>query len=228
MLYTEEFVKSNIRNRDGARVFFLGDKDTLTPSARDWLRRERIEIRPAKDAKIRYYQLPGGEMIEEKSEDQTHLRGNILTEKTDPIISFRGKIDTLQAEILLAQLSVDTETRAQLEELLSLVRQILRWEVMEEPVEYHTICGMTAEQLRERSHFPQKYYHQPHFMPGYSDGVAILQLNRVRCAIREAELSAAHAFCSATAGCHRPDILQLLNRLSSLVYIIMIRLKAKG
>ena len=47
MLYTEEAVRSNIRNREGKRVFYLGKGDTLTSEARDYLKRERIEILPA-------------------------------------------------------------------------------------------------------------------------------------------------------------------------------------
>ena len=50
------------------------------------------------------------------------------------------------------------------------------------------LAQMTAEELRRRSHFPQEYYGQPHFMPGYEDGRAIARLNRARCAAREAEL----------------------------------------
>lgn len=228
MLYNEESVKANIRNRDGKRVFFLGVKDSLTPSARDWLLRQRIEIRPVAEAKITQYQLPNGGISAQKPEQMTHLRGNILIPKTHPIVTFRGKIDTLQAEILLAQLSVDTDTRQKLEQILTLCRNILRWEVMEEPAVCDTLCGLTSEQLRQHSHRPQDFYGQPHFMPCCADGAAILQLNRVRCAVREAELAAAHAFTDATGGCVRGDILQLLNRMSSMVYILMIELKAKG
>ena len=47
MLYTEEMVRMNIRNREGKRVFYLGKGDTLTPGARDWLNRERISVLPA-------------------------------------------------------------------------------------------------------------------------------------------------------------------------------------
>ena len=43
MLYTEQNVRDNIRNREGKRIFFLGAGDQLTPGARDWLRKERIE-----------------------------------------------------------------------------------------------------------------------------------------------------------------------------------------
>ena len=46
MLYTEEAVRANIRNREGKRVFYLGRGDQLTSGARDWLNRERIAILP--------------------------------------------------------------------------------------------------------------------------------------------------------------------------------------
>ena len=57
MLYNEEAVRANIRNREGKRVFFLGKGDQLTPAARDYLNRERIgrlerAMRAARTAKI--------------------------------------------------------------------------------------------------------------------------------------------------------------------------------
>ena len=227
MLYNEAAVKANIRNRDGKRVFFLGTKDTLTPSARDWLKAQRVEIRPAASAKIEQYVLANGDRTPEKAEHMTHLRGNILVSKTDPIIAFRGAMDTLQAEILLAQLTVAPETSRKLEEILCLARNILRWDVMEEAAVCDRLCGLTPEQLRHHSHFPQEHYGIAHFMPSAQDGAAILQLNKARCAARCAELAAAHAFCSSNGGCERADIILLLNRMSSMLYILMIQLKAK-
>lgn len=228
MLYDEAAVRANVRNRDGKRVFFLGAKDTLTPSARDWLRAQKIEIRPGSEAKIKEFTLPGGGTTGEKPEQMTHLRGNILVPKTDPVIAFRGAMDTLQAEILLAQLSVAPEIRRKLEEVLTLARNILRWEVMEEPAECQTLCGLTPQQQRSHSHRPQEFYGQAHFMPCWTDGPGILQLNRARCAARSAELAAARAFCGKDDACSRPDILLLLNRMSSMLYILMIELKAKS
>lgn len=227
MLYDEVAVKANIRNRDGKRVFFLGQKDKLTPSARDWLRAQRVEIRPATEAKIKEYALSDGGTATEKAEHMTHLRGNILVPKTAPIIAFRGAMDTLQAEILLAQLAVAPDIRRKLEEVLLLARNILRWEVMEEAAVCESLCGFTPEQLRHHSHFPQEHYGVAHFMPSAQDGAAILQLNRARCATRSAELAAAQAFCKADGSCERLDILLLLNRMSSMLYILMIQLKAK-
>ena len=227
MLYDEAAVKANIRNRDGKRVFFLGQKDTLPPSARDWLRAQRVEIRPAASAKIEQYVLAGGDTIREKPEHMTHLRGNILVPKTNPIIAFRGAMDTLQAEILLAQLAVAPEISRKLEEVLCLARNILRWDVMEEAAVCDRLCGLTPEQLRHHSHFPQEHYGIAHFMPSVQDGAAILQLNKARCAARSAELAGVRAFCSTNGVCERADILLLLNRISSMLYILMIQLKVK-
>ena len=90
MLYTEEAVRANIRNRDGKRVFFLGEKDTLTPGARDLLTRERIEIRPTSQAAIREYRLLSGAVLTEKPEQMTHLYGDVLVPKTHPELRFGG------------------------------------------------------------------------------------------------------------------------------------------
>ena len=63
-------------------------------------------------------------------------------------------------------------------------------------------------------------------MPEYTDGAEILWLNRCRCAARAAELAAARAFTDAEGNASRPDILKALNRMSSMLYILMIRQKA--
>ena len=68
MLYTEEMVRQNLRNRDGKRVFYLGKGDTLTPGARDWLTKERISLLPAELAKPEAYRLLNGAVLTEKPE----------------------------------------------------------------------------------------------------------------------------------------------------------------
>lgn len=228
MLYSEENVRSNIRNRDGKRVFFLQNGDSLTPSARDYLRRERIEILPAEMAKPEEYRLLSGAVFHKKPETFTHLRGNILVPKSHPVIAFRGTMDTLQSELLLAQLAAPAWLRRDIGEILTLARSILRWDVMEEPVSVQTLCGLTMEEQRSHSHRPQDFYGQPHFMPEHTDGPALLQLNRARCAARAAELAAARAFADPDGGCTREDLLLALNRMSSMLYILMIRLKKNG
>ena len=220
MLYDLEAVKANIRNRDGKRVFYLGSGHQLTSQARDYLTRERIEILPAKLAKPERYRLLNGGYLEEKPEHMTHLHVDVLVSKTHPRIAFRGAMDTLEAELLLCG-----EVTG---ELLELARRLIRCEVLDEPVGEFTLYGLTTDQQRSRSHFPQDHYGQPHFMPDFGDSRELLQLNRARCAARNAELAAANAFADREGNPTRPDILMALNRLSSMIYILMIQQKAKG
>ena len=227
MLYTEEMVRGNIRNREGKRVFYLAASDRLTPGARDWLSRERIEILPAELAAPSEYQLLNGAVLKEKPEQMTHLNGNILVLKTHPRIRFRGAMDSLEAELILCQLFCHERLRKDLGEILELARRLIRCEVLDEPVPEGKLCGLTEQEQRSRSHRPQDYYGQAHFMPEYTDGDVVLRLNRCRTAARAAELAAAEAFTDEHGNATRGDILRALNRMSSMIYILMIREKAE-
>ena len=226
MLYDERAVREGLRNREGKRVFYLGEGDKLTPSARDFLARERIEILSPQAAKPERYRLPDGSFLEEKPEHMTHLNREHLVRKDHPRIRFRGAVDTLESQLLLCGQACPQWQR-ELAEALTLTRQLIACDVLDEPVRLTSLGGLTPEQLRSHSHFPQEHYGQPHFMPEFSDGVALLQLNRCRCAVRETELAAVAAFCPKDALPQREDILQALNRLSSLLYILMVKEKAK-
>ena len=224
MLYDETAVKANIRNREGRRVFFLGKEDRLTPSARDWLNRERIAILSGEEAKITRYRLVGGGFCEEKPEHMTHLHGDVLVPKTHPRIAFRGKVDLLEAELILCKLKTGIQG---LTEILALARRLIRCDVLDEPVGDFTLCGLTAQEQRRRSHFPQEHFGIAHFMPEAEDGERIALLNRCRALCRSAELAACHAFTDRESNPTRPDILQALNRMSSMLYILMLEEKAK-
>jgi len=221
MLYSKEAVRDNIRNRDGKRVFYLGKGDQLTSDARDFLTRERIEILPATDAKTERYRLLNGGYMDTKPENMTHLNAEVLVPKTHPRILFRGAVDSLEAELLLACASATGDIRKQLEQALSYTRDLLRNEVLEEPVKDALLGGMDEKALRQRSHRPQEFYGQPHFMPSTEDSMLLLQVNKARCAARAAELKAVAAFPDS-----REDLLRAFNRLSSFLYIIMIQIKA--
>lgn len=226
MLYDETAVKAGIRNREGKRVFFLGKGDQLTASARDFLTRERIEIRPGEAARIETYKRLGGGELSEKPEHLTHLYGDVLVSKTHPRILFRGAVDTLEAELLLAAQAAKNWQK-ELKEILEQVRKLIRYDVLEQPVEEELLCGLAEEEIRKRSHFPQDYYGQPHFMPEVTDGPALLQINRARCAARAAELCAVAAFSDREGVPTRPDIIRALNRMSSMLYLLMIQEKKK-
>ena len=206
MLYDVRSARDNIRNKDGKRVFYLGHGDQLTPSARDELGRLRVEI------------LPPPQKGAPKPEHMTHLNGDTLVEKTHPVIRFRGCVDRLEAELLLCGLRLP-RLKPALQELLELSRQLIAADVLGEPVKEMSLLGLTEQELRQHSHFPQKYYNMPHFMPEFTDSAEVLELNRLRTIIRATELAAVEAHPTRT------DILQALNRMSSAVYILMIKLK---
>ena len=221
MLLSRENVRDNIRNREGKRVFYLGKEDLLTCEARDYLAEQRIEILPASEAKPQHYVLEDGTVLEEKPEHMTHLHGNVLVPKTHPRIAFRGAVDALEAELLIA-VSMSGEPE-KLQEILAYTRKLIRWEVLGEPAESIHLLGLSQQEIRERSHRPEKFYGQPHFMPSGRESPLLLQINRARCAARHMELAAAAAFSEGS----RPDLLQAANRLSSVLYLLMIELKSK-
>ncbi len=227
MLYTKQAARDNIRNRDGKRVLYLGKEDRLTSEAKDFLASERIQVLSAEAARPKQYRLLGGGFSEEKPEHMTHLNGELLVPKTHPRIAFRGAVDTLEAELMLCQLKLPKYAAA-LGEILALARRMIRCDVLDEPVGAFTLCGLDAQQQRQHSHLPQKFYGQPHFMPETTDGETVLLLNHLRCTVRRTELAAAAAFSDRDGLPTRTDILQAFNRMSSMLYILMIREKAEG
>lgn len=234
-LLTEERVRQMSDNGTrGPVVVTRGD--VLTPSARSWLREHRVEVvypqgrgEEGPEGAGKYRTLFGA-VLTEKPEHMTHLKGNILVFKDHPRIAFRGMIDLLEGEIALCQQVCVREgvpaLAEELEEVLDFVRRFIRFDVLEEPVGEVKLCGLTPAELRERSHYPEKYYGQGHFLIRYTDSPAILAVNKVRAVARQTELAAYRAFRDENGGVTRGDIILGLNRLSSLMWIMMIQLKA--
>ncbi len=225
-VYTQETARANVRVLEGRRVFYLDRRDHLTPSARQWLLSDGVEILPASAAKQDGYKTVSGERLTEKPEHMTHLRERVLVPKDHPRIIFRGMVDALEAELLLCAAEAGHgQLRRNLEEVLDFCRRIMRCDVLEETLQDFALCGLTPQQLREHSHFPQRYYNQPHFMPSAEDSTILLRLNRLRTVVRQTELAAYRAFRTHDGNVTRPDLILALNRLSSLIWILMIRQK---
>ena len=209
--------------------------EVLTPGARDWLAAHKIQAvypQGQEEADLgrqdrAQYRTLFGATLHEKPEHMTHLRGNVLVPKDHPRIAFRGMIDALEGEILLTQqAAADYPTLVEeLEEVLAFVRNFIRCDVLEEPLGEIKLCGYTADQLREYSHYPDKHLNQPHFLPSHTDGAALLAVNKLRTLARRTELAAYAAFKDADGAVTRGDIILGLNRLSSLLWIRMIKLK---
>lgn len=172
--------------------------------------------------------------MELKGEDMTHLRAGRLVRKTHRRIAFRGALDSLEADILEAQLLAGEEGsyyREALGEVLSFVREILSAEVNERPVGEGELFGLSLDALHEQSHNVREFFGFPHPLPDSSMGALALRLNTLRTRAREAELAAVRAFAPfagdgaapALSAAVSSDIIRAMNRLSSALYWLFCR-----
>lgn len=182
---------------------------------------------PGYERQTQYISAGDGGIFTAKPEHMTQLKGKLLVPKSHPRIVFRGKIDTLQAEILLLQhKSRKNQVLAgDLEEILIWTRNILKAEVLEQELEQEPILGLNGEELRAQSHNPKKHFNIGHILPTADMSGTTLELNRIRALVREAELVAVTAFAGEYR-IERKDIIQALNRMSSAVYVMMLRTQA--
>lgn len=230
MLIDQSTVQAGLRVADGKRVYYLSPGDCLTNAAKDWLHEQRVEVVCRPQTPPAQFRTLSGAVLTEKPESMTHLAGNILVAKDHPRIVFRGMIDTLEAEILLAQKAAQAEQNsalvAQLQQVLEFVRNLIPCDVLGKPVGEFSLCGLDAAALREHSHHPERYYGQHHFMPAVTDSRSLLWLNRVRTVVRQTEIACYRAFSTPDGEVQREDMVLALNRLSSLIWILMIQQKA--
>lgn len=178
------------------------------------------------DHKPQYVNGETGEVLSEKPENMTHLQGNVLVPKTHPQIAFRGMLDSLEAKIMSLQVTASENGLHRLtdalEEVLAYVRQILSAEVLDRELAEIYLLGLDSAGLRYESHHIKEIYGIPHPMPEYRMGRICIGLNELRTFVRETELAAARAFQSGDT-CTRPDIVEAMNRLSSVIYILFCR-----
>lgn len=178
------------------------------------------------DHKPQYVDAATGEVLSEKPENMTHLHGNVLVPKTHPQIAFRGMLDSLEAKIMSLQVTASENGMHQLtdalDEVLAYVRQILSAEVLDHALSEIHLLGLDSGGLRYESHHIQEIYGMPHPMPEYRMGRICIGLNELRTFVRETELAAARAFQEGET-CTRPDIVEAMNRLSSVIYILFCR-----
>ena len=219
----------------------------ITPAARDYISQHNIQLVtdtsdtsheldhrgqsmtvteiPSSGGSPNYVNALTGEKLNVKPEDMTHLHGNVLVPKNDSRIVFRGKLDTLMAEIISVQTEVlsekDRMLRDNLDEILLFVRKVMAAEVREIPFGQVSLLGMDSERLRYVTHHLKSEMGIDHPVPDCRHGKIAAALNRLRTCAREAELS-------AVAAGENNGIIEALNRLSSCIYILFCRTVAEN
>lgn len=225
-LITEVDVRRIVKEGISDNIFEISSDSLLTPAAKDYLSNHRMKVVVAGKGKG-YINSYTKQKLVKKPEFMTHLSDNVLVDKDDNRIMFRGKLDSLQAEILDAMIVAERNDRKEmlsfLKEVLDYVRTILRAEVLDESLPDMTLFGYDDAGLRDRSHNAMKYYHVKVLqLPDIAYGELYIKMNLVRCRVRETELSAVTAFKRGEGVFfERKDIIQALNRLSSGMHILM-------
>lgn len=245
---TEALIRLELKD-NCPKIYYIPEGKILSPAAREYLQQQKIEIDFEKNKKAikktvvdenskldihenknlaqpKYVDYETGASYFDKPEHMTQLHGNMLVEKNHPRIKYRGKLDSLQSEVILAQSMIsanpnDKKVVDDLDDILIVLRELMKSEVLDMAFELETIIGLSHEELRERSHNPMKFYNIEFMkLPDYSMGSTYAWLNKIRASIRETEIVAIEAFKDKRQ-VGRVDIIEELNRLSSALHIMM-------
>lgn len=217
--------------------FVITDDDIFTPMAKDFIEANKIrlvkqhgknsdsmpvDVSFMRNGRIHYINAMTGAIYKSKPEDMTHIRGNLLVKKNHPRIVFRGTLEYLEAKIMETQVIAAKNNAVELvenlQELFNYVCSILAAEVKETPFEIGRLLGYDSKELRHVSHNPKEYFGIEHPVPKYTMGEVAVWLNTLRTEARKAELQAVNTFQGK-----RNDIVEALNRLSSAVYILLLK-----
>ena len=188
----------------------------LTPSARQYL----MDLKLYQQGTGR--QGPQAAHGSSKPEHMTHLNSREMVSKAHPAIALRGKLDTLEAEILILMITCPPSFSGPLRDALQLAKEVLAADVKDCPLPPWTLDGMTAEEVRSSSHHPERFGLSGHILPAPEQGLFAAQLNRLRALARETELAAIAAWRQKDCIRHE-DALLALNRLSSYFYVLQLR-----
>jgi len=248
---TESMVMSKIK--DGIKKIDVKKNTVITPSAMERIHQAKLEIvyldevNEKKEAKHKEepitLNIPDSlpeypyvchiteALFKEKPEHMTTIVKNRLVNKDHPRIIFRGAIDNFLAELYRVMAKSNVSANSLLfSDLISIkdfLKKVQMAEVTEGYLEEFPLLGLSAKELREHSHNPQKYYKVDHlFNLDYTAPEVVLDLNYLRTKARELEIKAFKAYyeCSKLK---REDIIKGLNRLSSAFYIMELKAVAK-
>ena len=138
--------------------------------------------------------------------------------KTDSRMQLRGKLDTLNAQMILIQTCSENDGYiADIEEIRQVIRKIQRCEAMNEIYDERLMLfGIDEDEIHTRSHNPEKYFGLGHILPDKDMKRESAELNLLRAIVRETELSACCAFDDDNL-----KICHVLNRLSSALYVLI-------
>ncbi|MEG0134992.1 MAG: ethanolamine utilization protein [Cetobacterium sp.] len=239
MVLTEDKLKLIFKNEPFIE-FVVEEGTILTPSAKQFLTDKSVTILKnkfdKKEVKCLEVEKPieakykgiFGESYFEKPEYMTQIFGNILVRKDSKRIILRGKIDTFLAKWLVLQKELEDKKNSLLnkdmESISQFIKKINLAEILDEELEEIKILGEDLESIKSISHNPKKYFNLNHlFDISVKNNIIVLKLNELRALSREMEIAGVEAFTEVNGVVQRKDLLKAFNRLSSGIYIMMLK-----
>ena len=245
MVLTEDKLKS-LDKKEEFKKFIVENGTIITPSARQFLTDKGIEVvkegaveeKTAVHEKVveriiektitpKYIGL-SGESYFEKPEHMTQISGNILVNKNDKRIIFRGKLDSLKSKWLILQKELENygneKLNKDMESVTDFIKKIVLAEVLDTELEEIKVLGETLDKIKEISHNPKKFFEIGHmFDISVKNSMLVLKLNEMRSNCRECEITGVTAFLTEKGIAEKKEILKALNRLSSIIYVMMLK-----
>lgn len=245
MVLTEDKLK-NLYRKEEFKKYVVENGTIMTPSARQFLADKGIEIvkeeaveektavqekvieRIVEKAITPKYIGVAGESYFEKPEYMTQISGNILVKKNDERIIFRGKLDSLQAKWLILQKEFENygneKLQKDMESVAIFIKKIVSAEVLDMEMEEIKVLEETLDKIKEISHNPKKFFGIGHlFDISIKNSILVLKLNEMRSSSREIEIAGVTAFSNEKGIIIKKEILKALNRLSSVIYVMMLK-----
>ena len=149
----------------------------------------------------------------------TSLNASEKILKSDSRIELRGRLDSLNAQIIFFQAhSNNQEFIKDLEEVRMIINNLQACEACEKIFDGKLILwGIDEDEIHERSHNPKKFFNKGHLLLNYKMGREAGEINFLRTLTREVELCACRTFNDED----KYKIIHVLNRLSSALYILI-------
>ncbi len=158
------------------------------------------------------------------NESRTCLYGNETVSKDHPQIMLRGEIDSLLAyavyALAFAKERGEILVADDLKDIVGVIRCIMNAEACAHAPRVDHMIGLSFDELREYSYHPRKYLQTDHDFVDEDSDMMCAVLNILRTKARQAERLCIAAGADAYAN---ESIQTVLNRLSSAVYIIMLK-----
>jgi len=250
MVVTESELRDQLRRPGHGDTVIVPEGARMSPSARDFVNQwNLVVVERAPVARVlarRDWDMPssfpvtptdgpccstcGGHVVDKPS-SLTQLNAHHYAPKTHPRIVLRGQIDSLHALILLVQsMARDAEAnqaRSCLGTLAAYCRELMSAEYNERPCAPLELDGAAEADVHHATHDPLTALGIDHLVINDTEPVLQHWLNVARTQARELEITALQTFVSP----HHPygaSICHGLNRLSSAIYYVALRLKSGG